>query len=590
MLIQLGIHNLALIDEVLIEFSGGMNVLTGETGAGKSIVVDAVNLVLGERADRDLIANGKNKAVVEAVFDIAENLAVQKALAEIEISYEDGMLSVSRELMSTGRNICRVNGVIVPLQTLRRISDQLLDIHGQHQHQLLMDEANHLSYLDHFAADDIDPLLRETKEAFDNWHGAALRLAKYRRTVSEREQRKDMLRFQLDELEHAKLVSGEEEGLEQKRIFFRNSGKIQAALDEACYLLSVNPEGGNTALDLLKEALRSLTPVVGLSEEYERVYNRLNELCYELEDAAGELDHFRDESVFDAGEAEAVEARIDQIRKLSRKYGVTTAEMLAYQEQISQELSELESANEQIDSLEKAYRAYGKQLMACSKRLSARRHEAARLFETQMEAQLHDLGMKNARITFSFAELKEGERIEQRFTASGYDQGEMMFCANLGQPMKPLAKVASGGELSRIMLALKNLSAQKPGIPRSMVFDEIDTGISGRMAQVVAEKMSEIGDHHQVICVSHLPQIAAMADEQFLVRKFDTDGVTHTEVSKLTREQRITELARMVGGADFTSESSIHHAGQMLSDAERRKAELRARVDGIAPGEIKTEG
>ena len=584
MLIQLGIHNLALIDEVLIEFSGGMNVLTGETGAGKSIVVDAVNLVLGERADRDLIANGKSKAVVEAVFDITENLAVQKALEEIEISHEDGMLSISRELMSTGRNICRVNGVIVPLQTLRKISDQLLDIHGQHQHQLLLDAANHLSYLDHFAVDDIEPLIRETKEAFDCWHGAALRLAKYRRTLSEREQRKDMLRFQLDELNRAKLTANEEEGLEQKRIFFRNSGKIQAALDEACYMLCVNQEGGNTAVDLLKESLRSLTPVVGLSEEYERVYNRLNEICYELEDAAGELEHFRDESMFDAGEAEEVEARVDLLRRLSRKYGATTVEMINYRDQISKELDELENVNEQIDSLEKAYRAYGKQLMDCSRRLSARRHEAAKQFEVQMEEQLHDLGMKNARITFSFAKLKEGERIEQRFTALGYDQAEMMFCANLGQPMKPLTKVASGGELSRIMLALKNLSAQKPGIPRSMVFDEIDTGISGRMAQVVAEKMSEIGDHHQVICVSHLPQIAAMAAEQFLVRKYDRDGVTHTQVSKLTTEQRIVELARMVGGADITSESSILHAGQMLNDAEHRKIELRAKVDRTTVG------
>ncbi|MBQ9008659.1 MAG: DNA repair protein RecN, partial [Clostridia bacterium] len=379
------------------------------------------------------------------------------------------------------------------------------------------------------------------------------------------------------------LTPGEEEELEQKRVFFRNSGKIQTALDEACYLLSVNPEGGNTAVDLLKEALRSLVPVVGISEEYERVYNRLNELCYELEDAAGELDHFRDESVFDAGEAEAVEARADLIRRLSRKYGATTTEMIAYRDQISRELGELESVNEQIDALEKAYRTYGRQLLDCSKRLSARRHEAAKQFEQQMEEQLHDLGMKNARISFRFADLKEGERIEQRFTALGYDQAEMMFCANLGQPMKPLAKVASGGELSRIMLALKNLSAQKPGIPRSMVFDEIDTGISGRMAQVVAEKMSEIGDHHQVICVSHLPQIAAMADEQFLVRKFDTEGATHTQVSKLTREERIVELARMVGGADITSESSLRHAGQMLNEAEHRKAELRASVDNTWP-------
>ncbi|MBQ8095226.1 MAG: DNA repair protein RecN [Clostridia bacterium] len=582
MLLQLGIHNLALIDEVLIEFSGGMNVLTGETGAGKSIVVDAVNLVLGERADRDLIANGRNKAVVEAVFDITENLAVQKALAELEIAQDEGTLSVSRELMSTGRNICRVNGVIVPLQTLRRISDQLLDIHGQHEHQLLLDAANHLSYLDHFAADDIELLLAETAEAFEGWHGAALRLAKYRRTVAEREQRKDMLRFQLEELENAKLTENEEESLEQKRVFFRNSGKIQSALDEACYLLCSNPEGGSTAVELLRESIRSLSGIASYNESYDHLHTRLNSLSYEVEDAARELENLRDESSFDTSEAEYVEGRIDQLKRLSRKYGATTAEMIAYRDAISKELAELDGAEEQIEALEKTYRAYGKKLLEKSRQLSRKRHEAALQFEAKMEEQLHDLGMKHARITVRFEELREGERIEQRFTSNGFDQAEMMFCANLGQPMKPLAKVASGGELSRIMLALKNLSAQKPGIPRSMVFDEIDTGISGRMAQVVAEKMSEIGDHHQVICVSHLPQIAAMADEQFLVRKFDRDGVTHTEVTKLMRDQRIAELARMVGGADAQSESSIRHAGQMLADADSRKAELRAAVDAPA--------
>lgn len=579
MLLQLGIHNLALIDEVLIEFSGGMNVLTGETGAGKSIVVDAVNLVLGERADRDLIANGKNKAVVEAVFDITENVAVQKALGELEIPQDEGMLSVSRELMSTGRNICRVNGVILPLQMLRRISDQLLDIHGQHEHQLLLDAANHLSYLDQFAADEIEPLLVQTSAAFEEWHGAALKLAKYRRTVSEREQRKDMLRFQLEELQNANLTAGEEEELEQKKVFFRNSGKIRSALDEACSMLASNPDGSSTAVELVRECLHTLSTITGYSEEYEKVHNRITGLGYELEDAAGELEKLRDASTFDTSEAEYVEGRIDQLRRLSRKYGSTTNEMIAYRDKIAGELGELDSAEEQIENLEKSYRTYGKKLLERSRQLSQKRHEAASVFEAKMEEQLHDLGMKHARITISFGTLREGERIEQRFSANGYDQAEMMFCANLGQPLKPLAKVASGGELSRIMLALKNLSAQKPGIPRSMVFDEIDTGISGRMAQVVAEKMSEIGDHHQVICVSHLPQIAAMADEQFLVRKFDENGATHTEVTKLTREQRIAELARMVGGADVESESSMRHAGQMLSDADARKAVLRAAVD-----------
>ena len=579
MLLQLGIHNLALIDEVIIEFTGGMNVLTGETGAGKSIVVDAVNLVLGERADRELIAAGEAKAKVEAVFDITENLAVQAELKKLEIDEDEGILSISREIMGTGRNICRVNGTILPLATLRTISDQLLDIHGQHEHQLLLDSKNHLSYLDHFASEEIEPLLEETAKAYECWHSAALRLAKYRRTLSEREQRKDILRFQLNELESAKLIPGEETELEQKRVMFRNSEKIRGALEHASGCLSQNEEGGDTALELLKEGLRAFGAVASLSSSYTELYKRIESLGYELEDAARELEDARDAASFDLHEAEAVETRLDLLRRLERKYGQSTTEMIAYQEEIARELQALEGVGEEIEQLEKAYRTYGKQLLDVSRRLSEKRHEVAKRFEAQMEEQLHDLGMKNAVLQMQFTELKEGERIEQRFSSTGIDQAEMMFCANLGQSMKPLTKVASGGELSRIMLALKNLSARKPGIPRSMVFDEIDTGISGRMAQVVAEKMSEIGDHHQVICVSHLPQIAAMADEQFLVRKFDREGKTHTEVHKLTHEERIHELARMVGGADTENASSISHAEQMLKDAEERKAFLRGHKD-----------
>ena len=576
MLLQLSIHHLALIDEMSIDFSPGMNVLTGETGAGKSIVVDAVNLVLGERADRDLIANGKAKARVEAVFDITDNEKVRALLAQMEILGDDDLTSISRELTNSGKNICRINGTVVPLQMLRQVSAQLLDIHGRHEHQLLLDNRNHLGYLDHYAAEELGDNLFKCAQLYDAWRQAVQRLNKLRKSVAQREQRMDMLRFQLEELKGAGLQLDEEEELERQKVFYRNAGKIISAFDEACMLLSQGEGERFSAVESLREGVDALSPISALDARYEAVYTRLDSLYYELEDAVDELVSLREEMEFDQDEAERVESRLDLLRRLHRKYGATMKEMIAYRDRIAAELGELEDSDEAIERLEKEVRQSAKQLNEVCTQLTQIRQQAASRFEKDIEAQLRDLGMKNAQISMAFAPLQEGERRMDRFSPQGVDHVEMMFCANLGQPLKPLARVASGGELSRIMLALKNLSAQKPGIPRSMVFDEIDTGISGRMAQVVAEKMSQIGDHHQVICVTHLPQIAAMADEQFLVSKQDDQGVTRTCVTQLARHQRAQELSRMVGGADCESESSIRHAFVMLEDADKRKQELRA--------------
>ena len=576
MLLQLSIKNLALIDAMTIDFAPGMNVMTGETGAGKSIVVDAVNLVLGERADRELIANGQSKARVEAVFDITDNEKVRALLDQMEIEGDEDTTSISRELTSAGKNICRINGTVVPLQTLRQVSSQLLDIHGQHEHQLLLDSKNHIAYLDEFAGDEIRPLLEKTAQQYSAWRTSAVRLSKLRKSVAEREQRIDMLRFQLEELQNARLIEDEEEELERQKVFYRNAGKIMSAFDEACGLLdSGAARGGSSAVELLREGVRALTPVAALDSRYEAVYARLDGLCYEVEDAVAELSDLRDDMDYDEQEAELVESRLDLLHRLNRKYGATTRDMIRYRDRIAAELSELEDSDEAMERLEKEYRNNTKSLKEISGELTRARENAARRFEKSIETQLHDLGMKNARLSMAFSPMGKEEKISDRFSAQGVDRVEMMFCANLGQTMKPLARVASGGELSRIMLALKNLSAQKPGIPRSMVFDEIDTGISGRMAQVVSEKMSQIGDHHQVICVTHLPQIAAMADEQFLVRKGDEGGVTRTEVIRLDRQQRAQEIARMVGGAACESESSIRHALTMLDEAETCKRVLR---------------
>ena len=568
MLLRLNIRHLALIDEAEIEFSPGMNVLTGETGAGKSIVVDAVNLVLGERASRELVMQGEKSARAEAVFDAEGNEAIARELTALGMEAEEGLVFLSRELSESGRSVCRLNGEIVPLATLRRVSSQLLDIHGQHEHQLLLDSRNHVAYLDEFGGEELLSVRDRVRSAYEAWRDAADRLEKLRKSVQEREQRIDMLRFQTEELRGAAITAGEEEELESKRTFYRNAGRITESFSEARTLLSDGTEEGESALSLLRRGAQALSSVARLDPAYEALYNRLDSLYYEAEDAAEELSGLLDGMEYDGEDAERVESRLDLLHRLGRKYGPGTEEMLRYLKRAEEELAELETSGEQAERLEREEAKLLSVLKSESDALTALRRQAAERFTREIEGQLHELGMKSARMEVSFGEAEDGER----YTANGQDRVELLFSANLGQEPRPLQKVASGGELSRIMLALKNLSAKKPGVPRSMVFDEIDTGISGRMAQVVAEKMTEIGDRHQVICVTHLPQIAAMADAQYLVSKSEEEGRTRTEVLRLNDAGRAEELARMVGGA---AGSGLEHAERMLKEAAARKRELR---------------
>ena len=401
MLLQLSIHHLALINDMTIDFEPGMNVMTGETGAGKSIVVDAVNLVLGERADRDLITNGEMKARVEAVFDIADNEKVKSLLNELALTGDDDVASISRELTSSGRNICRINGTIVPLQTLRQVSAQLLDIHGQHEHQLLLDSKNHIGYLDEYAADEIQPLLEQNQHAYTTWKQTAQKLSRLRKSVAEREQRIDMLRFQLEELRNAHLTAGEEEDLERQKVFYRNAGKIMAAFDESCALLSDGIDGGSSAVDMLRDGVRALEPVASLDARYETVYARLDGLCYEVEDAARDLRDLREDMDYDGEEAERVESRLDLLRRLNRKYGASTQDMLRYQDKIEAELGELEDSDEAAEKLEKEYRQQTHILEEISMKLTHAREEAARRFEKAIVQQLRELGMKKARLSMA---------------------------------------------------------------------------------------------------------------------------------------------------------------------------------------------
>ena len=577
MLVELSIQNLALIDAVTIAFSPGFHVLTGETGAGKSIVVDAVNLVLGERADRDFIQTGADKARVEALFDVRGDAQTLAALDALGLETEEGMLLLSRELTQAGRNVCRVGGAMVPLATLKQVAGTLLDMHGQHEHQALLDERRHLAYLDEFGEAAHRASLEAVAAAYAAWHDARRALNQLRERLSQRDARLDMLRYQLQELDAAKLRAGEEDELERQRTFYRNAERITAGVERAFDTVYGGAEQ-TAALDALRAGADALAPLARLDEAYAALHERLQEQYYQLEDTAHELRALRDGLEFDPADAEAVEARMDEIHRLRRKYGQTTHDMLAARERIAQELTGLEDAEETEERLAKRCRALEEALYAQSQALSQARRALAGDFEARMRAQLADLGMPHAVFRASFAVMPEEAAAPGAYSAQGFDQVAFLLSPNLGEPEKPLARIASGGELSRIMLALKSIAAEQTGVP-SMVFDEIDTGISGRMAQVVAEKMAALAKQRQVICVTHLPQIAAMADAQYLVQKREAGGHTRTHVALLDAQGRCAELARLVGGAQPESASALTHAAMLLQEAEARKEALRGEAE-----------
>ena len=565
MLLELTIKNIALIESLRVEFAQGFNVLTGETGAGKSIVVDSINLALGSRADKDLIRTGAEKASVQALFDVSHNPRAQDILKELDIDAEDGVIAIRRELSREGRNICRVQDVVVPLQTLKKLTTQLMDIHGQHEHQALMNPAKHLDFLDAFGGEKH----RQAREEVAKLHGERAKIAselkRLMNDVSEKERLFDMLSFQAQEIAAAKLKPGEEEKLEKKLSVLENSEKIRQGV-EAAYTLVYQGDGRSpSAQEGLLRSAEAMDRIAALDERYGALAGRLRELYYGAQDVGYELQALMDDLDFEPQLLDKIAGRLDAIKRLERKYGATVEEVIAFGQSAESRLNELKRGDESIAALKKQYReADGRLREACGV-LTALRNDSARQLATEICAQLKDLGMGKTRFEVRVEP-------EPKPTASGMDKVEFMISPNPGEPMKPLANIASGGEISRVMLALKAISVDAEGVD-AMVFDEIDTGVSGRMAQVVGEKMCLIARNRQVLSITHLPQIAALGDAHFLVEKIAGEDRTDTHVRLLDDEGRTHELARLVGGASET-ESSLSHARNMLKDAEARKGEL----------------
>lgn len=559
MLSLLHIENIALIQSADISFQPGFNVLTGETGAGKSIIIDSIGAVLGQRTSRELIRTGARSALVTAVFTQTPALPW---FEENGIPVPQEELLLQREIQGDGRNLCRVDGRPVTVAQLRELGKQLLNIHGQHDGQQLLDPASHLGYLDRCGRH--EDLLEAYRQAYQEWNALRRRIAALQMDEAERSRRVDTLTYQIGELERAELRPGEDEELDARRTLLRGAGKLMEALRTAEYALMGDDESAG-ACGLMGEAEDALSGVEELSTELGQLAGQVRELRCAADDAADTLRVLSREFDFSPGELDEVESRLDQLYRLKKKYGATVEEMLTYLDRCRQELDQIQYADDTIARLEKELVQAEKAARGAGEALTQARKEAARALEVRVQEELRELDMPKVRFQVEFSQ-KPAPGMDE----TGMDQVQFLMSANVGEDLKPIQKVASGGELARIMLALKNVLAQQDEIG-TLVFDEVDTGVSGRAAQRVAEKMAQVARYKQVLCVTHLPQIAAMADAHYSVSKGERDGRTYTALKRLERPERQEALARLIGGAAVTP-ALLESAEELLSQAESWKA------------------
>ena len=549
MLELLHIENIAVIRQADITFRPGFNALTGETGAGKSIVIDAISAILGQRAYRDAIRTGASRAFISAVF---HGVPDYPWFQENSVPVDEGEVLIQREIFADGRNACRVNGIPVTVSILRGLGQQLIQIHGQHDSAQLFDEANHLAMLDAFA--DHAPLMERYRNAYLEMDALRKRIRSLQMDEAEKARRVENLTFQIQEIDRAELKVGEDQELEEKRKLMRSGEKLMNALNEAAGAL-YGGDDTDGAVSLVSQAQHALGLVADVSESIDTAYNQVTELSYSVVDAAERVRDLRDSFDFSPGELEAVESRLDVIHRLRRKYGATCEDILNYQKKCKKELDEIQMADDTIAQLQTQFRVKAKAAKALAAELSESRHQAAKQFEVRLISELRQLDMPRVQFVCQLEPLKHLEE-------SGGDSCRFMMSANIGEELRQMNRVASGGELARIMLAMKNVLSEKDHIP-TMIFDEVDTGVSGRAAQKVAEKLHSVSQGKQVLVVTHLPQIAAMADTHFLISKAEKDGRTYTSVTPLDFEGRKAEIARLIGGAKITS-NTLKSAEEML--------------------------
>lgn len=547
MLSLLHIENIAVIERSDISFHAGFNVLTGETGAGKSIVIDAICAILGERAYRDMIRTGTDKASVRAVFTDVPELPW---FADNGVEY-DAETVIQRDIYLDGKNVCRVNGTLVTVSILRKLGIQLINIHGQHDSASLFDEENHLHFLDDFARN--GALREEYRGKYDLVAELRRQIQRMSMDEGEKLRRMETLKFQIEEIAKAGLQPGEDEELEARRKLLQNAEKLSDGIEAAAECL-YGGDDTDGAASLLAQAERELSKLARYTDAYSALAERVTDLMYQVQDVAEEVRDARDGLAYSADELENIEFRLDKIHRLRRKYGVTCADILEYMENAKRELDEIEFADDHLERLKGKLAKAEKEAWDCALRLRDNRRQAAQILAERILTELAQLDMPKVQFVCEFTELE--------LTPGGADAVAFFMSANAGEALKPMSKVASGGELARIMLAMKNVLAEMDRVP-TLIFDEVDTGVSGRAAQKVAQKLRSVSENKQVLCVTHLPQLAAMAQTHLLIAKEERGGRTYTTVTPLDLEGRKQELARIIGGANIT-DITLQSAEEML--------------------------
>ena len=557
MLQYLHVKNLALIDEIEVEFGRGLNILTGETGAGKSIILGSVNLALGGRYTKDILRQGTRYGLVELTFSVESERQIRR-LKELDVYPEDGFVTLQRRLME-GRSVSKINGETVQMATLKAVSAILIDIHGQHEHQSLLYKKNHLAIVDAFAGEETKKQKEKVAETWQQYKGKIRELSEAGTNGSERAKELAFLKFEVDEIVRAELKEHEDEELEACYRRMCNGKKIAQSVAE-CY--QYTGEDGESASEKLGRALRTLSEAVDADEQLSQLYTQLADVDNLLNDFNHELAEYQKNCEFSDEEFYETEKRLNEINHLKPKYGNSYEEIMAYCKKQEDRIGILENYDTYMQELEKSCEQLSQKYLELAGKLSALRQKKAKMLEKKIQKGLEDLNFEQVQFEIHFAEKKE-------YAKDGIDDVEFRISLNQGQPVKPLTEVASGGELSRIMLAIKAVMADKDEI-ETLIFDEIDVGISGRTAQKVSEKMALIGKEHQVICITHLAQIAAMADRHFLIEKKTEDAVTRTQIYPLNEENSVEELARILGGARIT-DTVMQSAREMKNLASQMK-------------------
>jgi DNA repair protein RecN (Recombination protein N) len=573
MLTQIEIKNIALIDNISIELGKGLNILTGETGAGKSIIIDSITAVLGSRVSKAIIRTGTDKASIQAVFHV-DYEKLSDVLGSIGVDVEeDGTLILSREFNISGKNTCRVNGKLVTVSVLKEIGERIIDFHGQHDNQSLIKVENHIELLDLFGGEKIRELKQKYSELLTDYKVLKSKIKQLSVGVGEKEKKIGILKYQIDEIKQSGLKIGEEEELNKKRDILANSEVILSSLSYAYQALYSGNNIKTPVFDNLNEAISEMRKISKFNDKYMHLANRLEDVYYQIEDITHELRRERDSIEFDPALLDKVEERISLIYKLKRKYGNSIKEILEYCSSLEFELEEIIKSEETVSHLTGQLEKIESKLFKIAESINSERVNAAKVLEIKIGSELNDLDMKKTRFKVYIEFDKEFDsKKERKFLENGLDKVEFLISPNAGEPMKPLSKIASGGEMSRIMLAIKTILANVDNIP-TMVFDEIDSGVSGKASARIGEKLSFISRNHQVICVTHLAQIACMADNHYLIEKKSDGQKTRTMVRKLEGDQIIDEVARILGGVSI-SDITRKHAQEMLYNAEKFKKRL----------------